>query len=86
MISVFNLNEGQKEVDIYVDMVMARRCGKINILEFCEKLDSYGCHVDNADVLDACSPLLAEYLKSKYPNKVVINVDDHFEIPLDNWL
>ena len=82
---VYNLNERLFDVDIYVDMLMARRYGKINILEFCEKLDGYSCHIENADVLDACSPLLADHLRDKFPDKVVINVDDHFDIPAVDW-
>ena len=83
---VYNFNEVNKEVDIYIDMQMPTRLGKVNVLEFCEQLDHYSCNVDNADVLNACSPLLAAYLKKKFPNKLVINVDDHFEIPLGSWL
>ena len=84
---VYDFNKSAyREVDVYIDMVMAKKCGKVNVLEFCEKLDNYGCHVDNADVLDACSPLLADYLRLKFPNKTVINVDDHFEIPIESWL
>lgn len=83
---VYNVHEENKEVDIFVDMHMGKRYGKINVLEICEKLDKYSCHVHNADVLDASSPLLAEHLRSKFPDKKVINIDDHYEIPLMGWL
>lgn len=83
---VYDMNADNREVDIYVDMDMQQKLGKVNVLEFCEKLDSYGCNVENADVLNACSPVLAEYLKKKFPHKVVINVDDHFELMQDAWL
>ena len=83
---VFDLNKEIREVDLYIDMQMELRHGKINVLEFCEKLDNYSCNVGNADVLNACSPLLAEYLKSKFPDKIVINVDDHFEVMNTAWL
>lgn len=86
---VFDITRKQptKELDIFIDMLMDKKYGaKLNILEFCEKLDNYNCNVDNADILDACSPELAKYLKSKYPGKIVINVDDHFEMPNEGWL
>jgi glycosyltransferase involved in cell wall biosynthesis len=83
---VYDINCESKEVDIYVDMQMEKRCGKINILEICEKLDNYSVYVHNADVLDASSSLLAEHLRLKYPDKKVINVDDHYEVPLLAWL
>jgi tetratricopeptide (TPR) repeat protein len=83
---VYDLNVVDKQVDVYVDMQMDQKKGKINVLEFCELLDNYSCNVENADVLDACSPLLAEYLKKKFPHKKVINVDDHFEYTQNAWL
>ena len=84
--SVFDMNTLNREVDLYVDMQMQERRGKVNVLEVCEKLDNYDFNVQNADVLDACSPLLAEYLKKKFPDKVVINIDDHFELMNEDWL
>ena len=83
---VYNLNYENKEVDIYVGMSMAKKSGKINVLEICEKLDSYSDHIQNADILNASSPLLAEHLRLKFPEKKVINVDDHFDVPLFSWL
>ena len=83
---VFDMVRYPREVDIYVDMVMDKRFGKVNVLEFCEQLDNYSCNVENADVLNACSPVLTDYLRKKYPDKKVINVDDHFEVPDGSWL
>lgn len=72
--------------DVYVDLSLTGKRGKINVVEVCEKLQSYNCGIEHADVINCSSRLLAEYMKLKYPDKVVINIDDHFEMPLEGWL
>lgn len=59
----------------------------VNILEVCEQLGDYSAYgVEKADVLDASSPGLADYLRQRYPDKKVINVDDHYEMNNRGWL
>lgn len=60
--------------------------GKIKILEMCELLDNYSNGVEHADVVNCSSQTLADYLKKRYPDKHVINVDDHFEMTPEEWL
>jgi glycosyltransferase involved in cell wall biosynthesis len=72
--------------DVFVDLSLNRKYGKVNIVEICEKLESYGCGIDYADVIDCSSRVLAEYMKEKYPDKVVIYIDDHFEMLAEGWL
>jgi len=72
--------------DIYADLVLTGKRGKINVVEVCEKLDVYNCGMEYAEVINCSSKLLAEHMKSKYPDKIVINIDDHFEMPLEGWL
>jgi hypothetical protein len=72
--------------DIHVSLILTRKIGKINVLEVCEKLNNYEMFgVQFADVINCCSEVLADHLKSLYPDKKVINVDDHFEIPESEW-
>lgn len=73
--------------DIYVDTQLnGIRYGKINIIEICEKLDNYANGIEHTDVINCSSRVLADYMKEKFPNKTVINVDDHFEMPIEGWL
>jgi glycosyltransferase involved in cell wall biosynthesis len=72
--------------DVYVDLQLRSRVGKINVVEVCEKLDNYSIGVEHADVINCSSKLLADWIKEKYPNKTVINIDDHFEMPVEGWL
>lgn len=77
------------EADLYVSLNLknTRKTKGTFILEICEQLPDYSPYgVENADVLDASSPALAKYLKQKFPDKKVINVDDHYELPELNWL
>jgi len=61
--------------------------GKVNILEVCELLPDYKTYgIEHADVINTSSALLAEALRERFPDKRVINVDDHFEMPPENWL
>lgn len=59
----------------------------VNILEVCEQLSDYSSYgIENADVVNASSRALAKHIKTKYPDKKVINVDDHYEMPELSWL
>ena len=59
----------------------------IYVLEVCEQLTDYSPYgIDQADVVNASSKALGEHIKSLYPHKKVINVDDHFELPNRGWL
>ena len=61
--------------------------GKVFVLEVCEQLADYSIYgIDKADVVDCSSPALADYVKQKYPDKKVINIDDHYEMPDLSWL
>jgi glycosyltransferase involved in cell wall biosynthesis len=77
----------ERKVDVLVGLDLSgikKDPATTYVLEICEKLPNY--HTENADVLNASSPLLAEYLQEKYPNKKIINVDDHFEMDNGGWL
>ena len=81
------INSQQEKCDIFVGLYLDKKYGKTNVLELCEKLDHYHTEsIENADVINCCSPLLASYIKEKYPNKLVMNVDDHFELPKKEWV
>lgn len=59
------------------------------VLDVCEKLspESYRhVGIDDADLVSTCSPELSSYIKSVFPNKKVIQIDDHFEVPSGDWL
>ncbi len=79
------------ESDVYVSLNLSNYKKKssktVSVLEVCEKLPSYSnVGIQNADVVNASSPLLAEHIKEKYPSLSVINIDDHFEMPDRGWL
>ena len=79
---------GEEECDVYFGCYLsANSPGKLKVLEVCELLpnyDSYG--IELADVVNCSSKLLADTLQGRFPNKKVINVDDHFEMPTWDWL
>ena len=77
---------GDMVPDVYVDLYLNKKIGKVNVVEICEKLDSYNIGIEFADVINCSSRLLMEYIKGKYPEKKVINIDDHFEMPVEGWL
>ena len=57
------------------------------VLEVCEELGNYSVYgIENADVVNASSRKLASHIQGLYPDKKVINVDDHFELPAAGWL
>lgn len=80
-------NPESANVDVFIGLQIPKKYGKTNVLEICEKLEFYDpISIENADVLNCCSPLLTKYIKEKFPNKLVMNVDDHFELPEKEWL
>jgi glycosyltransferase involved in cell wall biosynthesis len=86
----YPITKNPAEADFYVGLNLKnvpKPDGKIFILEVCEELGDYGVYgVEKADVINASSPGLKQYLKIKYPDKKVINVDDHYEMPNVSWL
>lgn len=58
----------------------------IRVFDVCELLDFYDPKMlEWATVINACSPLLAEHMK-KFTKKPIINIDDHFELSIREWL
>lgn len=86
----YPITQNPNEADFFVGLNLnhvSKPKGKVFVLEVCEELADYGCYgVAKADVINACSPALAKHLKTKYPDKKVINVDDHYEMPDSSWL
>jgi glycosyltransferase involved in cell wall biosynthesis len=57
------------------------------VLDICEKLPSYNQEsVARADVINCSSDLLREHLQAMFPDKPVICIEDHFEMPDREWL
>ena len=79
-------NEGE---GVYISQRLTNQYYKYNILDICEWLpysnyNEYGINL--ADMVVCSSPLLADLMSQKFPNKKVSYVEDHVDMIDKEWL